>query len=352
MVTFGDLKTSRLTSIASSCASSQQFADYCNEATERLMTRGNWWGTIQKIRVCVYSGCITWPRYVGTVLANNFCGVNKPVMGNWYEFSSLSGGEIRSRGGFGILGVTGFGWWPDGGIGAGAVVTQNSGFSPVFNPINCTQNYIRAYPRCQRDLGKTIKFFGTDGNGQTLMERDANDNWTDGITLTLVAPFASSSTTVRNIDRVVKDVTQCPVDCYQYDATNDVLLDLSHYDPQETSPSYAYSIIQNFNRGLVNNTSSAPQARQITALVKLAFQKVVNDTDLVLIDNIAALKLMIMAIKKEDAGDAEGANAYEVKAIHELNLQLRDKIPLDQVPVTVESFGTAIPARHGVGRIL
>lgn len=351
MITFLDLKKSRLTDIASVCATSDEFAAYCNEATERLMTRGNFWGTVQKIQVCVYGSCITWPRYVGTVLANNLCRVNRPVVGNWYEFMPLNGGDItpRNGGGFDFWG------WGQGGVGRDAVVTETDGFSPVFNPINCnTGNYIRVFVRCQTDLGKTITFFGVDSNGQTIMQRDANGIWSEGITVVAEAPFAQTPMTIRRVDRVVKDTTVCPMDCYQYDAANDVLLDLAHYDPQETSPSYAHTIVKNFGRNCCkqNGVNDPPHARQVTALVKLAFQRVVNDTDLVLIDNYAALKLMIMAIKKEDAGDSAGSAAFEAKAIHELNLQLRDKIPLDQVPVSINSFGTAVPARQRIGRIM
>lgn len=235
-----------------------------------------------------------------------------------------------------------------------AAVVESDGWSPVFRQIGKTVNdggnYVRAYPRCQADIGKTITFFGIDGNGQPIQQR-INGVWSDGITLTLALPFASSSMPIRKVLRVVKDVTACPVNCYQYDANQNSLLDLAQYDPQETTPAYAHSVVQGAH-GRCRDKDGHELPLQVTALVKLAFQRVVNDTDLVLIDNLAALKLMIMAIKKEDAGDAAGSTAFEGKAIHELNLQLRDKIPLDQVPVCVEAFGTALPWKRGVGRIL
>ena len=349
LLTFKQVKESGITDIASACSESSQFAGYVNQATDRLMTRGNWIGTVQPIQLCVYGHCLTWPRYVGTPLAVNVCGRNIPVQGNWFSFLPLNNGMLSGRRGLGDFFWDGRRFW-----GNRAIVTENDGWSPVFRQIgktlNDAGNYVRAYPRCQADIGKTITFFGIDGNGQPVQQR-INGVWSDGITLTLELPFASTPMPLRKVLRVVKDVTVCPINCYQYDANNNVLLDLAQYDPQETTPSYAHSVIRG-NREHCRDANGNELPTQITALVKLAFQRVVNDTDLVLIDNLAALKLMIMAIKKEDAGDAAGSTAFEGKAIHELNLQLRDKIPTDQIPVTVESFGTAVPARRGIGRIL
>ncbi len=359
MLIFSQLKTNNgILAAASKCADSDDFTQYVNSAVERLMTRGNWWATVQKIQVCVYGGCITWPRYVGTLLASNLCRLPRPVQGNWYEFMPLLGGTISPKRGFGEF------YW-DGNRGFygnhnDAVVTENDGWSPVFNQIDCnTGRYVRFYPRCQKDVGKSITIYGIDSNGQTISTRDSSGNWSEGAKLTLAIPFVSSPMLVRRVERVVKDITQCPVNGYQYDPVNDVLFNLAQYDPQETTPMYQHSMVRGFDRSCGCNPvtqtgtpQSDPKARQVTALVKLAFQPVVSDNDLVLIDNIAAIKLMIYAIRKEDAGDSAAASEYEAKAIHELNLQLRDKIPLDQVPVSVMSFGTAVPARHGIGRIL
>lgn len=355
-LTFGQAKESYLTDIASACADDNLFASYINQATDRLMKRGNWWGTVSRMTLCVFGSCVTWPRQVDQVLATNLCGVSRPVQGNWYSMMPLSGGDIGSRRGEGDF-------WFEPGLsgdrrlmGRSSVVAENQGQIPVFNPIHCTANYIRVFPRYQADLGKNITFYGFDQNNQEVMQKNAAGAWVPGQTLVLALPFAQTPMQFREITRVLKDATQGPVDCYQYDAVNNVLLDLAHYQASETSPSYIHTVIKNFHRACHCNSRTNPitttisRPRQVTALVKLRFIPVVNDDDLVLIDNLGALKQMILAIKKEDAGDANGFAEYLKLAINELNVDLRDKIPLDQIPVNVMSMGTAIPSKAGIGR--
>jgi hypothetical protein len=93
--------------------------------------------------------------------------------------------------------------------------------------------------------------------------------------------------------------------------------------------------------------------KSIKALVKLQFIKVQVDNDLVIIDNEDAIALAIQAIKAGESGKVGKSAAFEASAIHDLNLQLRDKFPLDQTPISYNPFGTAIPAgRAMIGRII
>jgi hypothetical protein len=293
---------------------------------------------------------------VGTVLATNFCGNPKPVVGNWYEFLPLNGGDIGNRRNWGSeFGWDGIGFWGDRNR---AIVTDNDGWSPVFNPIPCnTANYIRFYARCSNDYGQTITVFGLDSNGQPIQQQDSTGVWIPGITLTLQNPFVSTPMTVRTIERVNRQTTQCPVNGYQYDPVNNVLLDLAQYDPQETNPNYQHSVVRGIRgRGVIGNVNGGNPSgcctTQITALIKVAYQKMFNPTDLVLIENENALLMEIKAIKLEEAGDIAGSSAWEAKAVHELNLALRDKIPLDQVPTAVNIFGTATLRRRRIGSII
>jgi hypothetical protein len=78
---------------------------------------------------------------------------------------------------------------------------------------------------------------------------------------------------------------------------------------------------------------------------------VVLDSDIVQIDNIAALKFIIQSLRSSENGDTDAAVKYEAQAIHELNRQLAEKLPLNQIPTTIAAFGTAIPANAGIGQI-
>lgn len=194
----------------------------------------------------------------------------------------------------------------------------------------------------QADIGKTVTIFGEDENGMPLRTNNGDGTWSDGLVISIAAPYGSTSTLVRRINRVVKDETQGDIRLYAYNADQNLLYDLAVYQPSETNPNYARYQLQ---------AASNKQPCGILALVKLAFIPVKNDNDLVLIGNLRALKFAIQSVRASEAKDEANATELEMKAVHELNLELRNDNPDSQIPINLKSFGTAHPSRHGIGRI-
>lgn len=343
LVTLADAKASRLAEIAQTCTSTSDFLSLVNDATRILMKRGNFWGTVQKVRVCTYNGCITWPRYVGTVLAINVCKHPIPIWNNWFQFEPLLSHDF-AQDGFSFS---------NGGLCVGNVQAENDGVTPVFNQIPCgSANAIRIFPSVRADVGKQITIYGIDQNGQTMRSRNAQNIWQEGVTVTLALPSVDTPA-FQSITRISKPVTQGPLRYYQVDTVNNVLLDLVSHDPSETNPMYRHSRIQGIrmpNACNTNNTCSG--LRMVDALVKLEFTPAVNDTDLVLIENLDALKSMVQSIRKKEAGQVQVAAALEGDAIHDLNLQLRDKFPNTQTPANVMPYGTARLERQRIGTLI
>lgn len=342
LVTLAVARSSRLKEIAQSCPNSDEFKSLVNEATETLMRRGSFWGTVQKIKVCTYNGCITWPRYVGTVLAVSMCGHSIPVWNNWWDFMPMSPNDFCG----GNFSFSNAGC-------CGNINTINDGVVPVFNQIACGSGvYIRAYPSYQADIGKKVRIYGIDTNGQVVrVKNPLTGIWEEGLEMVLAAPFVQSAITFRTITRISKEVTQGPVRYYQFDGTN--LLDLVLHEPTETNPYYRHSKIEGLrSHGNSCVNSSCNGIRSVEALVKLQFIPVVADTDLVLISNLQALKNMIMSIKQDEAGNTEKAVGLEAKAIHDLNLELRDRFPNSQLPANVECFGTARLEKQMIGNLI
>lgn len=336
LLTFAEAKDSQeLADVSAVCSDTTQFRSYLNQATRKLMRRGNWFGTVQKVRVCIYNNCITWPRFVGTTLATNFCGKQSRGGNFWYDFLPMGGENWK-----GILSDY------RSGRCHGNLVHENSGLSPVFNNIPCGQLfYVRAYPAYKQDAGKTITIFGVDNNGQTIMTKRSDGTYQEGVVLTLAVPFAVTPTTLQKIDRVLKDATMGPVRLYLYDSINDALVDCAKYDPNETNPQYLFSQIK--GRRPMNCT----YCTSVEALVKLQFVEVVNDTDLVLIDNLDALQLMMFAGRNRTASKLAEAQQLELDAIRELNYGLRDKFPIEQFEVAWRPYGTADFSRVSGGFI-
>lgn len=319
-------KESALKNIAGVCADSEQFIEYVNEAQRRLMRRGNWFDTDQVVKLCIYNGCITWPRYVSTVLGVRFSCMddNIQIRNNW----------------FAILGPRTCSWH-----GSDLVTMRDAGTGPTYNDITGEDGkIIRAYIEKQADIGKTIKIFGINAaTNLPLQEKDANGDWVDGITLTLAKTPAASTVLVRKITSVIKERTQGNVFLYEYDSTTGLMRDLALYEPSETNPRYRKSKIHNFcSVPSPCQESDGVRNRSMEALVKLEFIPVVVDSDWLYVDNFDALKLSIQAIRLEEANDDEAAEGKWIKAIRELNFDLRNKTPGAQTTVRIRPVGQRI----------
>jgi hypothetical protein len=316
--------------IAGTCPGSDDFTSLVNEATRLLMRRGHWFNTVQKMQFCTYNNCLTWPRIVGTPLAINV-NSHMPVLNNWYSFMPMERQDYHSccRGG-------------------PAITTENN--SPVFNQIACNKGmYIRHYPELQADVGKSVTIYGTDINGQTVRSLRTDGTYRDGVQLFTLIPFSSTSVRFRTVTRVLLDEMVGTNRLYQYDPDNNVLLDMALYQAGETNPTYRTTHLRGCVGSVLGNGTGC--TTQITALIKQQFIPVKYDSDLVQIDNMDALKLVVQAIKSGEAYTPEEREKYIMLGVKEMNLELNDKYPLNQIPVQINTFGSCPPARSGVGMI-
>lgn len=336
MLTLREAKASRrIKNVAGVCHDSTQFVDLLNDATRMLMNRGSWWGTVQSLSSCIYNACIVWPRYVGTVLAVNTCNRSMPMWNHWYNFMPLEMEAVNR--------------WLS--CGRGTVGIVEDGTSSIFQQIRCGEtHYIRAYIERTADVGKTITIFGIDSNGQEVRTTWADGIYREGEVLTLAKPYISTSRQYQQVTRVVKEATDGPVRLYQYDATNDLLLDMAMYDPSETNPAFIVSKIVGVNS--CSCTTGCSGLKRISALVKLKHVPAVHDDDLLGIENVDAIAMMMQALNLGDQYDIKTKQAMELDAVRELNLELSQRLPIKQIPVNVMPFGTALPINHGIGAMM
>lgn len=331
--TLGQLQSSRIVKVANAAPTSPEFLSLVNAATRQLMNRGNWYGTVQPVRGCVYDGCVTWPRQVAAVLALKVCGHLTNPANHWYEFTQWDGQCTDWATAYGRRNQS-----------RNGSVSITDGTLPVFSPIPAGHSrLVRFYIDNPADIGKTVRVYGVDGNGQTICGLRSDGTTQDGVVLTLGVPFVQTPFYVNRIDRVVKDATLGRIRGYSVDA-NGVLYDLCLYEPAETSPDYIRTRIY-------ARHANGSCATMITALVKLAFIPVAYPDDLVLIENEDALRDMISSIKKKEAGDVPGSRMMEQSAFRELNYEMRNRMPDEQFNVSFRPFGNDTLAARGVGML-
>ena len=318
-------ENSDIQAIANVCPSSSAFTDLVNSAQRRLAKRGDFYGTVQNMRLC-FRGCRpVLPRAVETVIAARTCGGEIQIQNQWGGFPPPDRSLWYSW-----LGA----WARPFNDFCGNLYLDDHGTVPTYNQITGNNGkQIRYYVVHANDIGKSITIFGTAVGGQPLQEKDANGDWMNGITLIAARPFVSSTVLVATITAIVREETQGMSYLYQYDAGTNTLIDLAAYEPSETNPGYRLMNFKNWNQNNNLDQNGNPCVNQIEALVHLKVLPVKSDRDFLLIDDFEALAFAIQGIKAIQANDLPGAEGLFAMAIRELNFTDRTKNPDNQTPV-------------------
>lgn len=333
LTTLNEAANSALRNIAGACPLSPEFIQLVNDATRMIMRRGDWPGTIVPIRVCVRNGYLTWPRYVGTVRKLNVFNQNVEVRNMWGDFLPYVQPQWRTSPWWG---GQEWGQYCGQAMDPGALTCQ--GKAPWLQDILGEGRFVRVYATAAADRGKRVTIFGKDNNGQTLRTQNSDGTWSDGWVITIQSPFGSTAGYVRTIERILLDVMESDVRLYGYNADTDLLEDIGTYEPGDTNPAFERHRLNSYSR-------PGCCVLNVAALVKLKFVPARFPNDLVLVDNLDALKMMIQSIKFREAGDFSGSRESELACMRELNLDLDDVSPANQIVVSDQAFSGA-----GVGQ--
>lgn len=329
--TLATAKNSRIPQVVGGCKDGAKFASYLNEAQERLITRGNWKGSYQKIRLCIDEGCITLPLGILGLHGVAMCNYPVTAKNQWWEFLSNEHGIVTGNSEVGCA-------FPGN-------LFLDRGFHPTFRDIKPPNKQIRAYLTNTADVGKKIHIFGVDEYNNTIRST-ISGNTVDGFYLTLANPFVANNFDVKSITGVQKEVTKGQVLLYAVDTGTGVETQLGIYEPEETVADYR----RYFMTGIDDSCSCT--VKTIEAMAKLDFIPVKNDWDYLYIDNIPALKEMCQAIRysEMDTGNSkQQALVHEARAIRELNHQKRNITPDSQIPISMRVYGSARLSNKRIG---
>lgn len=328
---FGQLKSSesRMREVINSCRDSTDFRSLVNQAVDSLLIRGDWKGTLGIIYVCVYNGCVTWPRYVDAVRKLNIRDREVRIGNIWHQFvdrsfySNWLGEDYNNV----IRPLQPHERFQE---------MDALGYYSTFNDVPSV-SVIKATSDSPNDIGKNVTIFGKDSNGNPLRTLLKTGQLVDGCTFQIAAnggvtPIAVSPGPIR----VEKDETQGNIRLQAVDVGTSNYVDLGFYAPSETTPSYTRYRLH-AHRHCFNGENHFPYG--VMALVKLKSVPVKCDSDLVLINNVPALKYAVQSIQKSENSNSADAESYMAKAVHELNLQLRNEQPDYQIPVRFRTFG-------------
>jgi len=134
-----------------------------------------------------------------------------------------------------------------------------------------------------------------------------------GLTLTQLSKITSNA--FRHVDAINKTTSKGWVRVYAVDPDTGDEACVAILAPDETLPMYRRYAIP----GYENENGSVA-----TVLAKRKFVPVTTDDDDLIITNLGALKMMAIAIEKEENNNLEEALAYEAKAVEFLKEELRE----------------------------
>lgn len=311
------------------CSTDDRIAEFANEAMERLLPEGHWWGTTQKFRICASEGCITMPPQIATIEKAAICKVPIPIHDQWFEFLANGAGLRDSDD-----------CWQE---------ANYQGQFPTFAEIIGTDKKLRFVCDLATDVGKVVLALGYDQNGNWI-RTDQSGTILDGERITLAqspgtnsAQFFSSITDIQFPDNMDGQTW-----LYEYNTTSAVQRMIGKYEYWETRPSYARFLFPSIK----GNCSSGTCTQQsIEVIGKLEFVPVKKDTDYLLIGNLPAMKEMMVAINRsENEPDSEKANNIIIKGLavaksildQELNHYLGSGRTIG-VELVGSSIGTADP---------
>lgn len=357
------------------CATDPQLLARTNEAQERLLNKGLYAGTYGRYSVCVYGGCITLPREFETVLGYNYDGAAAQVYNQWYEFMA-NGPGMSPAGAWRQLQDRGFvpsfrpldsqryirvytdliedststilfrgsdtynnriqtqedGAYIEGerlnlSAGSGNSSVLVSGFTGAIiegNGVYAFYTTLGSHPAYKNLNGWTLvnvgdgwKFLDADETEQTSSLTDTAYPWqtTYYESLTLTELPRTTVNAFRSIDAINKTATKGWVRVYAVDPTTGAEYCIAILAPDETLPQYRRYAIPGHER---------QEGVNVTVLAKRKFIPVITDDDDLIVTNLGALKMMAIAIEKEENNNLDDAMKYEEKAVELLREELKE----------------------------
>lgn len=280
--------------------------DLMNEAEERLLNRpGKPVGSYGRYRFRVSESCVVLPRFIRTVERASICNRPAMPMPEWFEFLYNGTGQLD----------------PDDDAGDTVVDHGTDCKFDNFTP-GATDRKIRITTDVAEDAATYIWLYGYDENANWIRTQVGGE-WVDGERIDLSACPQQTSNLFTSLVRVKKDDTKGPVRLYEYNTTSaSVVRALAVYEPSESDPIYRVLFIPNVeNMGKCEGEEDCDDIA-ITVFARLQHIPVSSENDAFVIGNLAALKLMVLAIKAEEEQRLADAMQYQAMAEKELDGEL------------------------------
>ncbi len=294
-----------------------------NLAVQELMNEGAWPGVVDRWKIRAVSGKIVLPPDLDMLLEFTVDGIPQTVMSPWAEFVNYGpaiGEDLLARNSNTNLQRT---WW---GCQGGNVYDR--GELPVYTQIPVSDGscgcadipvgpwFIRQYATRTETEGIYSTVQGLkDGmivRTEVVTSDGSGMEWINGerIPISNGSSFWQSTETFDSITAYTKPETNGYVRITAWNGTDEI--ELSNYAPAETTPSYHHYWSPRLEAMRCDGDTCL---RVVLARCRRRFVPVEEDTDVMIISNVLALKEMMIAQWKREADNLESYAAHKQTAI-------------------------------------
>lgn len=296
------------------CPDSPLVLDRINEATRRLLMNSpfDWAHTVRHVAIETRNRCFTLPREFHVARFVAIDCTPKLILPYGYQYLD-SGPWFR----------------PEDRYITNDLLDMGDHWPVFFDvPTACYPNGLPLvfFSTKMEDVNeRAVKVWGRDSTGTELLSPNGEPGvyfpilpWEDGVEGRRPSALnVSNLPRVYEVNRIMFLFSRLSyVVGYAYDPDTHAMFFLGKYHPDEVSPAYRrYRILG----------PMPPEDREplvVRVLAKLRFVPLRRDEDELLIQNLDALKLMVMSIRAENSGDLQTAMALEARAFSVLGRQL------------------------------
>lgn len=298
-VTLGDARSALSWVVNPTDENDPLFISRINLARQRIIDSGKWLGCTLEVVFDGSTGYITLPPHMRSVVGVTVNGCPTVAFTRDYSYGIFGPGTLK--------GVT---------SGLGMLIDAGDQFVTSVDHIAGQQ--LRFTLSSADDVGKTVRIYGTDLNGDVLYDEDGFE----GRDLVLAGATTLFPTALNSFTGFQKCVGFGTMTVQSWDGSNATQLQV--YQPWETRPRY-----KRYRTGEYQSTVA------IGCLTRLRYTPVHAETDFVIPGNLNALRSAFQAMDSEEARNYSDADSAWVRCFGVLNEEFEsskgDAIPNFQV---------------------
>lgn len=283
------------------CSGSKEILRRYNAATRRLMPVDDFSFTLDRLRILAKNNSVTLPREYEAARFVNFDGTPGQISPAFYEYLASGPGECP---------------WDQ------CIQLIDEGTHPVYFDIPKDRVCrLLAYSTNVRDNQLTISLQGRASNGSEVLTSSGTstlslpiNQWDKGIEgnilgeVTNYCEYDINSLTSLKLPSGRKGY----VTLYAYDPATGQMWFMAKYHPAEKNPAY-----RRYRMPKGNQTDGV----MVNILAKKQFIPAVSGDEIMLVQNLDAVKLMAKAIEAEDANQLDMSVALKQLAVQNLQIQ-------------------------------